>query len=304
MSNKIQLKNVVKNYGNFTALQDITLSIKEGSIFGLIGKNGAGKTTILKILSGMIKKSAGEVFIEGVSVGFGEGEYLKKIGTLIETPAFYDNMAAIDNLKIRQKVKGSHEDLLEILDMVGLKEVAGKKVKGFSLGMRQRAGIAMALVGSPEILILDEPINGLDPQGILEIRELITRLNRDYKMTIIVSSHILEELSKVVDSYAIIDHGKVVKIFDDHDMEQSALSIKVSVDEMDEACRIIEETYGYLPKTENPYIVIPSNIVSSSVLNRELVNHNIMVNELILEKESMEDVYLKVTGKGDELEND
>lgn len=215
-----------KNYVAFKALNELTMNVPKGAIYGFVGKNGAGKTTLIRIICGLQEPTSGEYTLYGRKNT--DKEIVKsrrRIGAVVETPSIYLDMTAEDNLKQQYRILGlpSFDGLIDILRLVGLDNTGKKKAKNFSLGMRQRLGIAMALVGSPDFLVLDEPVNGLDPQGIIEIRELILKLNREQQITIMISSHILDELSKIATHYGFIDNGCIVK--------------EISADELEAACR-------------------------------------------------------------------
>lgn len=208
----VQTNNLTKRYGQHRAVNNVNLSVKKGEIYGLIGRNGAGKTTVLRLISGLARPTEGDVCL------FGQNSHdtiyaQNRVGVLIENPGIYPNMSARENVKLKCLAKGisSKGYIAELLECVGLPTADKKKVKHFSVGMKQRLGIALALVGNPELVLLDEPINGLDPQGMVEIREIITRLNEDRGITFIVSSHILGELSKIATCYGIIDKGEMKK---------------------------------------------------------------------------------------------
>ena len=203
----IKVSDVSKDYGKFRALESMSFTVPKGSIYGLVGRNGAGKTTIMRIISGLQKPTSGTV-----EYGF-DHKKLGNVGALVELPSIYSNQSARENLiyqyiNLGLKIDGSIE---ESLKFVGLGNTGKKKAGKFSLGMRQRLGIAMAMSGNPEVLILDEPINGLDPQGIIQIRDLLVKLNKEKGVTIIISSHILSELSKLATDFAFVEGGKVVK---------------------------------------------------------------------------------------------
>lgn len=215
-----------KQYKHDKALDSLSMHVPKGSIYGFVGKNGAGKTTLIRLVCGLQKVSSGEYTLYGVKNTDKEIEKVRKrMGAIVETPSVYMEMTAEDNLKLQYRVLGlpSYEGLGELLKLVGLADTGKKKAKNFSLGMRQRLGIAVALAGDPDFLILDEPINGLDPQGIIEIRELILKLNRERQITVLISSHILEELSKLATHYGFIDRGRIVR--------------EISAQEMEDACR-------------------------------------------------------------------
>ena len=204
----LETHNLGKRYKNFKALSDLNMHIEKGSIYGLIGKNGAGKTTLIRLICGLQKPTSGNYSIYGISnLNKKIIEVRKRIGAIVETPSIYLDLTAKENLKEQYKIVGlpSYDGTDEILELVGLSETGSKKAKNFSLGMRQRLGIAIALVGNPDLLILDEPINGLDPEGIIEIRELILKLNKEKGITVLISSHYLDELSKIATHYGFVD---------------------------------------------------------------------------------------------------
>lgn len=215
-----------KQYGDFQALKGLSMHIPKGAIYGIVGKNGAGKTTLIRLLAGLQRPSSGEYMLYGVPCTSKEiAKVRRRMGAVVETPSVYQDMTAADNLKQQYRILGlpSFEGITELLALVGLSDTGKKKVKNFSLGMRQRLGIAIALAGDPDFLVLDEPANGLDPQGIVEIRELILKLNRERQITVLLSSHILDELSRLATHYGFIDKGRMVK--------------EISAEELEAACR-------------------------------------------------------------------
>lgn len=203
-----------KHYKNFKALNGLSMHVPKGAIYGFVGKNGAGKTTLIRLICGLQPATGGEFTLYGVKGTDREiGKARRRMGAVVETPSLYLDMTARDNLRQQYRILElpSCEGMEELLNLVGLGDVGRKKVRHFSLGMRQRLGIAVALAGDPDFLVLDEPVNGLDPQGIIEIRELILKLNRERQITVLVSSHILGELSKIATCYGFIDRGVLVK---------------------------------------------------------------------------------------------
>lgn len=208
----VQTHNLTKWYGKHKVINNVNLSVKKGEIYGLTGRNGAGKTTVLKLISGLAKPTEGNVCLFEKN-GHDTMNVQNRVGVLIESPGIYPNMNANENIKLKCLAKGisSKSYIAELLESVGLSTADKKKVKHFSVGMKQRLGIALALAGNPELVLLDEPINGLDPQGIAEIREMIIKLNRERGITFIISSHILGELSKIATSYGIIEKGELKK---------------------------------------------------------------------------------------------
>ena len=222
----LQTNNLTKQYKNFQALKGLNMNIPKGSIYGFVGKNGAGKTTLIRLICGLQEPTSGNFTLYGIHNN--SKDIIKsrhRMGAVIETPSIYMDMTAEENLKQQYLILGlpSYDGIPELLKLLGLEHTGKKKVRNFSLGMKQRLGIAIALAGDPDFLVLDEPINGLDPQGIIEIRELLLKLNRERQVTILISSHILDELSRLATHYGIIDNGRMVKAF--------------SAEELDSACR-------------------------------------------------------------------
>lgn len=215
-----------KKYGSVTVLNNVNMHIPRGAIYGFVGKNGAGKTTLIRLICGLQFPTAGEYTLFGIPNTSKEIiKSRKRMGAVVETPSIYSDMTAEDNLKEQYRILGlpSFESIPELLELVGLPDTGKKKVKNFSLGMRQRLGIAAALAGNPDFLVLDEPANGLDPQGIVEMRELILKLNREKGITVLISSHILDELSRLATHYGFIDHGAILR--------------EISAEELEAACR-------------------------------------------------------------------
>ncbi len=211
-----------KQYGSFRALDGLSMHVPKGSIYGFVGKNGAGKTTLIRVISGLQNPTAGEYALYGI--GNGDPSIVKsrrRMGAVVETPSIYLDMSAEENLKIQYRVLGlpSFDGISDLLKLVGLEQTGKKKAKHFSLGMKQRLGIAVALCGNPDFLVLDEPVNGLDPQGIVEVRELILKLNREQQITVLISSHILAELSRLATHYGFIDGGRMIKEMSAEELE-------------------------------------------------------------------------------------
>jgi ABC-2 type transport system ATP-binding protein len=213
-----------KNYKHFKALNGLTMSVPKGAIYGFVGKNGAGKTTLIRLICGLQEPTSGDYSLYGLKNT--EKEILKsrrRMGAVVETPSIYLDLTAVDNLKEQYRILGipSYDSIPNLLKLVGLENTGNKKAKNFSLGMRQRLGIAIALAGDPDFLVLDEPVNGLDPQGIIEMRELILKLNREHQITVLISSHILDELSRLATHYGFIDRGRMVKEISAEELEAS-----------------------------------------------------------------------------------
>lgn len=210
----LKTNQLCKRYSSFTALNGLTMQVPKGAIYGFVGKNGAGKTTLIRLICGLQHPTSGEFELYGAKHSDKAiANARRRMGAVVETPAIYSEMSAVDNLKQQYRILGmpSFDGIPELLKLVGLENTGRKRAKNFSLGMRQRLGIAVALCGNPDFLVLDEPINGLDPQGIIEIRELILKLNREQKITVLISSHILDELSRLATHYGFIDSGRIVR---------------------------------------------------------------------------------------------
>ena len=218
----LQTNQLCKHYRNFKALDGLTMHVPKGSIYGFVGKNGAGKTTLIRLICGLQEPTDGDFTIYGISChDKAVSKSRRRMGAVVETPSIYLDMTAQDNLKQQYRILGQpgFDGIPELLRLVGLEDTGKKKAKNFSLGMRQRLGIAVALCGSPDFLVLDEPINGLDPQGIIEIRELILKLNRERNITVLISSHILDELSRLATHYGFIDSGRIVREMSAEELE-------------------------------------------------------------------------------------
>jgi len=207
----VQTQNLSKYFGKEQAVSNINLQIRKGEIYGFLGPNGAGKTTTIRMLLGLMKPSSGTIKIFQKDIAKDRIQILANVGSLVENPSYYPHLTAYENLEALRKILGVPKSRIdEVLQIVRLKEVANKKVKGFSLGMKQRLGIAAALLHNPELLILDEPTNGLDPSGIIEIRNLIKRLPKEYGMTIIISSHLLSEIDQMATQVGIVSKGTLI----------------------------------------------------------------------------------------------
>ena len=290
---------LTKQFGRHKAVDQVSMHIKRGAIYGFIGRNGAGKTTTLRMIGGLASPTAGEIEMFGC-----RGRELKQIrsrvGCLIEGPGLYGNMTARDNMKMKCLLLGVQKKgyIEELLEVVGLKDVGKKHVKRYSLGMKQRLGIAMALIGEPDLLVLDEPINGLDPQGIAEVRETILRLNKERNMTILISSHILEELSKIATDYGIIHQGTLLQEITDEELRERCnerLEITLSSPEL--AIPVLDRLgirrYQVMDKE---HIYVFERLNESARLNMEFAKAGIPVKGLAVTNEELETYFLNLTG--------
>ncbi len=295
----LSTKGFTKQYGRQKAVSRMDIHVKKGSIYGLIGRNGAGKTTFLKMVAGLASPTGGEINLFGYT-----GNQLKRIrsrvGCLIESPGLYGNLSAYDNLKIKCKFCGINKKgyIEEILKLVGLENTGKKKSKHFSLGMKQRLGIGLALIGEPDLLLLDEPINGLDPQGIVEIRDMIWRLKEERNMTIIISSHILEELAKISTDYGIIHEGQLLEeITQEELMKRCSERIEIFLENPRAALVVLDrlgiENYQVV---DNEHLFVFEKLEESGLLNQQLVNAGILVKEMKITNEKLETYFLGLTG--------
>ena len=298
METMLSATNIVKKYGNKKVLDNVNMTIYKGDIYGFIGKNGAGKTTFMRVVLSLTYPNSGEVKLFGDKslnqVGL-------KVGSLIESPGFYKNLTAQENLNRFSTLYGADKSKVsEILDLVGLENTGKKKVKDFSLGMRQRLGIAIALLGDPELLLLDEPINGLDPEGIKEIRDLIVRLNQEKKITILISSHLLDELSKVVTRYGIIDHGVLLEEITSKELtEKCKQKLTIEVDEVEKAKSIVSKIIKSenVSEVSNYEIEIIDEIEKAAEINKALVKGGVNVSAIYPNTDSLEEYFIKRIGE-------
>lgn len=298
MSYVLQTSNLTKKYKKQIALNNVNINIKKGDIYGLIGKNGAGKTTLMKIVCGLIHSTHGEIkLFESTDLN----KQRKRIGCVIEQPVIYPLMTAREILTYYNKLLGisDYSNIDDLLELVGLENAGSKKTKNFSLGMKQRLSIAISLIGNPDFLILDEPINGLDPSGILEIRELLLKLNYERDITILISSHILGELTKVTTKYGIIKDGNLIDEFESKDLEiRCKRYISLKVDDIDKATYIIKnniKSTDYKVFNENR-IHIYDYLDKPEEVNKELVKNGVLVSHIALEGDDIEDYFIRKMG--------
>lgn len=298
MEKVIETINLAKTYSKKEVVKNVNITINRGDIYGLIGKNGAGKTTIIKILSGLSKQTKGDVkLFESDNLELKR----KDIGTIIENPAIYPHMTARQNLTVVMKLMNikNNNEADRLLKLVGLSDTNKLKAGNFSLGMKQRLAIAISLVGNPKCLILDEPTNGLDPEGIKEIRELIKELNEKENITILISSHILSELSKFVTRYGIIDKGELIDEFDAQELENKSRKIlKINLDNPKEAAKIIKEKFKIddLEIKDDNTLIVNEKIELSAQINKELSKNDIMVTSINEEGTDLEGYFMELVG--------
>lgn len=295
-----------KSYKNFKALNGLSMTVPKGAIYGFVGKNGAGKTTLIRLICGLQEPTSGEYTLYGQkNTERGVVKARRRIGAVVETPSIYQEMTAEDNLKQQYRILGlpSFDGLNDILKLVRLEDTGSKKAKHFSLGMRQRLGIAIALVGDPDFLILDEPVNGLDPQGIVEIRELILKLNRERQITVLISSHILDELSRLATHYGFIDSGHMIREISAADLEAACRKcVRMEVSDTKSLARVLDERkldYKILSATSADVF----SQVNVSKLTLALAEVNCEVISMQERDESLESYYISLIG-GKEAANE
>lgn len=300
---KVVLKtyNITKKYGEQLAVDNVNMTIKKGDIYGFIGQNGAGKTTLIRLITGLIHKSGGEIELLGANEENELNKARTMVGSLIESPSFYTNMTARENLEVSRLVRNipGKKCIDEVLELVGLKDVEKKKVKNFSLGMRQRLGIANALMGNPKLLILDEPINGLDPMGIVEIRELLKKINKEKDMTILISSHILSELSEIATTYGIISNGKLIEEITAKQLSKKCRQyIDLKVDNTARAVILLERELGIsdYEVLEDSNIKVFSNLDNVGEVNSLLSRSGIIVESISVKGENLEEYFMNKVG--------
>ena len=290
----VQTENLVKKYGDKTVINNVCIHVKKGEIYGLIGKNGAGKTTLMRVILGLARPDGGNILLYDSDK---LDEQRRKIGSLIEAPALYKNVSAFENMKRLSILSPtSDEKINEILNLVGLGDVGKKKVGDFSLGMKQRLGLALTLLGEPDLLILDEPINGLDPAGIKEIRNIIVDLNKK-GVTFVISSHLLDELGKIATTYGIVHNGEIEEVTAKDLKEKCQKSIRISVNDAQKAKEIIENLDSkYKVTISDDAVIIADEIKDAQLINKTLITAGIEVFELKVESLDFEDYFIARLG--------
>ena len=292
---------LTKRYRRFTALDELTMNVPKGSIYGFVGRNGAGKTTLIRLLCGLQDPTSGSYELYGQKSGTrGIYKARKHIGAVVETPSMFLDMTARENLKQQYSILGlpDYKGIDELLELVGLADTGKKKARNFSFGMRQRLGIAVALCGSPDMLVLDEPINGLDPQGIIEIRELILKLNREEQITVLISSHILDELSKLATHYGFLDSGRIIKEMSAEELENACRkSMRIEVDNTTACAKVLDRINKEYKILDNKTVDIFDKL-NVSELVRALDNEGCEVISCSERDESLESFFISLVGGG------
>lgn len=296
----IETRNLNKAFHDKKAVDDVSIHVKKGAVYGLIGKNGAGKTTLMRMLLSLAFPDSGEMFLLGKGVG---RETLSRVGSLIEAPALYGRCTAKENLeRFCILYKADPACIPGLLDLVGLSDVGKKKANQFSLGMKQRLGLAIAMLGDPEVMILDEPVNGLDPTGMKEVRDVILRLNQEKGVTFLISSHLLDELSRMATDYGIINNGKLVEEISVQELENRCRRKLIFT--VDDAARAKQILTDMLPGAEilqeSNKLILLSHLDEAARLNRTLVENGIAVEGILNASAGIEDYFMERMGGGNE----
>lgn len=297
----IETKNLTKQYGAQKSVADLNIHVRPGRIYGLLGRNGAGKTTTMKMLLNLTTPTTGEVKIFGKDIRTNSKTILPRIGSLIESPGFYPNLTGTENLRIFAELRGvpNRNAIRDALDLVGLPYKDKKLFSQYSLGMKQRLAIALAVMHDPELLILDEPINGLDPIGIAEVRSFIRELCNAREKTILISSHILSEISLLADDIGIIDHGALLEEESLEELEQkNTRFVHITVSDAAQAARILESIYqvkDFKVKDDHNILLFDTTLPVAGI-NQTLMKNGLEVSELHLCEDTLEDYFKRVTG--------
>ena len=297
-SNILETEGLSKKYAGVLRVNDLDIRIKEGEVYGFLGPNGAGKSTTMKMLLGLVKPSTGTISIFGKPfIEKNRIEILNEMGSLIESPSYYGHLSGKENMEIVRKLLDvPKSNIDEAIKIVRMENQMNKKVRYYSLGMKQRLGIAMALAGFPKLLILDEPTNGLDPAGIEEIRELIKALPQKYGMTVMISSHILSEIDQVASSIGIINHGELIFQERKEALENERKPyITIRTSDMEKTCNVLN-----IQKPKGNFSELTLGILSDEAIGKAIYtlnNHNIMIYRIEEHRRSLEDIFLELTGK-------
>ena len=298
MDNILEIKNVSKKIGKKKILKDISLEVKEGEIFGFVGPNGAGKTTLIKTMLGLYAQDSGTIKIGGYDIKKDFEKAMENIGAIIENPEMYDYLSGKDNLSLYSMIGKSADDEYrkKIVKTVKLEERIKNKVKTYSLGMRQRLGVAQALIGRPKLLVLDEPTNGLDPLGIKELRELLKTISKENNIAVFVSSHILSEIELMCDRIAIIDNGEIIEVKDLNNKQNDEKDISVSfeVGEVEKAKDCLKDN-NFVSEINQEKLQISTIRENIPIINKILVENNIEVYEIKQISKTLEDEFIEKT---------
>ena len=296
----LELKNVNKTFGKRKVISNLSLEVKEGEIFGFLGPNGSGKTTTIKMILRLIDMDSGEIKVAGFDTKKQFEKAMEYIGAIVENPDLYKYMTGRENLKLHARIRNVDSERIEkVLDLVGLKERANEKVGKYSLGMKQRLGLALTLLHKQKILILDEPTNGLDPAGIKLLRDILKQIAHKEGVAVFVSSHILSEMQLMCDKVAVLDNGNVVKTEEIKVSEQEKTeTLDIRVKETEKAIKIIKDKFKIEPKLEENNIVITIETEKVPILIKELATADTQIMAVIPREHSLEDIFFDATEGG------
>ncbi|MDP4143393.1 MAG: ABC transporter ATP-binding protein [Bacillota bacterium] len=296
--------NLTKAFKNKEVISNVNMNIKKGEIYGFLGPNGAGKTTVMKMITNLIKPTAGEIEIFGDKLTDKAYEVLKRMGTIIEYPVFYDKLTGRENLELHCEYMGYYDknEIDKVLKLVNLKNISDKAVKDFSLGMKQRLGIARAIITKPQFLILDEPINGLDPIGIKEIRDLLRMLNKEYGMTILISSHILGEMEQIADTIGVLNNGRLIEEVSMESIRQHNTEyIEITTKDCSKSAYILENELGIsnFKIIDNTIVRVYDLKISQNDISKALILNGVSIEAINRKNSSLEDYFLNLLNGGE-----
>lgn len=303
MPNIVQTNQLTKIIDGKELVKNVNIHVKKGEVYGFLGPNGAGKTTVMKMLTNLWKPTSGEVWLFGEKLTPASYEVLKRMGSIIEFPCFYDHMSGKDNLQLHSEYMGYHTSgcVEDALEMLGLADASEKQVKSYSLGMKQRLGIARAILCKPELLILDEPTNGLDPAGMKQIRDLFRMLCSEYGITIIISSHMLSEVESIADTIGVINHGNMMKEISMKEIsEMNTAYIELAVENTKKAAYVLADKLelSNFKVIDKKCIRIYDACIDTKDISKALAMNEVEINSISKKAESLEDYFLKLTGEG------
>lgn len=295
----LELKNVNKTYGKRKVIDNISLEVKEGEIYGFLGPNGSGKTTTIKMILRLISSDSGEIKVNGYDVKKQFEKAMECIGAIVENPDMYKYMSGIDNLRLHARIRNIDEQRVnEVLEMVDLKDRKKEKVSKYSLGMKQRLGLALTLLHKPKVLILDEPTNGLDPAGIKKLRDILKEIAHKENVAVFVSSHILSEMQLMCDKVAVIDSGKIVKIEDMSDETNEIEVVDIRVEDIEKSIQTIKERFGIEATKKEHSIEINISTESLPEVVKELAMADVKIRAVIPKEHNLEDIFFDATKGG------
>lgn len=296
----LELKNVSKSFGKRKIIDNISLKVNSGEIFGFLGPNGSGKTTTIKMILRLIDSDEGEIKVNGFDNRKQFEQAMECIGAIVENPDMYKYMSGIDNLKLHARIRNIDEKRInEVLEMVGLKDRAKDKVGKYSLGMKQRLGLALTLLHNPKVLILDEPTNGLDPAGIKQLRDILKKISHEENVAVFVSSHILTEMQQMCDRVAVLDNGKIVKIEQITNSEEEKIeTIELRIKDKTKAIKILKEEFEVDAKEEKDSLLVTIQTEKVPEVVRELAIEDVGIKAVIPREHNLEEIFFDATEGG------